>query len=95
MRVRFKREIFADRFTSMWRRTDRLFDIVARDAMLSRPIPLRHSFIFYAGHLPAFAWNHASGATDMTLLRRSFRNWYQARYPYVFAKFRCIRPGRD
>jgi len=33
----------------------------------------------------------ASWATDAQLIRRSFRNWYQARYPYVFAKFRCVR----
>jgi formylglycine-generating enzyme required for sulfatase activity len=24
------------------------------------------------------------------LLRPAFRNWYQAHYPYVFAKFRCV-----
>ena len=33
----------------------------------------------------------ASWATYAQLVRRSFRNWYQARYPYVFAKFRCVR----
>ena len=33
----------------------------------------------------------ASWATDVKLVRRSFRNWYQARYPHVFAKFRCVR----
>jgi ergothioneine biosynthesis protein EgtB len=32
----------------------------------------------------------ASWATDGGLVRKSFRNWYQARYPYVFAKFRCV-----
>ena len=26
--------------------------------MLSQPITLRHPFIFYGGHLPAFGWNH-------------------------------------
>jgi len=31
-----------------------------------------------------------SWATDAALLRPSFRNWYQAHYPYVFAKFRCV-----
>lgn len=30
----------------------------------------------------------ASWATDAMLVRRSFRNFYQARYPYVFSKFR-------
>jgi len=23
-------------------------------------------------------------------LRRSFRNWFQPHYPYVFAAFRCV-----
>jgi ergothioneine biosynthesis protein EgtB len=32
-----------------------------------------------------------SWATDETLLRPSFRNWFQPRYPYVFSKFRCAR----
>jgi ergothioneine biosynthesis protein EgtB len=32
----------------------------------------------------------ASWATDASLLRKSFRNWFQPHYPYVFAKFRCV-----
>ncbi|GAB0489363.1 hypothetical protein MMPV_000581 [Pyropia vietnamensis] len=32
----------------------------------------------------------ASWATDTSLVRASFRNFYQARYPYVFAKFRVV-----
>lgn len=40
-----------------WRRTDRIFDILSPEALLERPIPLRQPFIFYLGHLPAFAWN--------------------------------------
>jgi ergothioneine biosynthesis protein EgtB len=32
----------------------------------------------------------ASWATDAALVRRSFRNWFQPHYPYVFAKFRCV-----
>jgi ergothioneine biosynthesis protein EgtB len=32
----------------------------------------------------------ASWATDAGLVRRSFRNWFQPHYPYVFAKFRCV-----
>ncbi|MGH7847954.1 MAG: formylglycine-generating enzyme family protein, partial [Candidatus Binatia bacterium] len=32
----------------------------------------------------------ASWATTVDLVRPSFRNWFQARYPYVFAKFRCV-----
>ena len=36
-----------------------------------------------------FVLKGASWATAAELVRRSFRNWYQAHYPYVFAKFRC------
>jgi len=39
-----------------------------------------------------FVLKGASWATAAELVRRSFRNWYQAHYPYVFAKFRCVRP---
>jgi ergothioneine biosynthesis protein EgtB len=35
----------------------------------------------------------ASWATDDGLVRRSFRNWFQPHYPYVFAKFRCVWPA--
>src|SRR5215813_14631870 len=37
-----------------------------------------------------FVLKGASWATATELLRASFRNWYQAHYPYVFAKFRCV-----
>src|SRR6266536_4271074 len=50
-------ERLEDRFTSVWARTDSLFGIVAPEAILTRPIALRHPFIFYVGHLPACAWN--------------------------------------
>ncbi|CAF1098527.1 unnamed protein product [Adineta steineri] len=32
-----------------------------------------------------------SYVTDSTLIRRSFRNWYQDTYQYVFATFRCVK----
>jgi len=31
-----------------------------------------------------------SWATDGSLVRRSFRNWFQPHYPYVYAKFRVV-----
>ncbi len=49
---------FAERLRTAWARTDALVDLVAPEAMSSRPISLRHPFLFYVGHLPAFAWNH-------------------------------------
>jgi len=33
----------------------------------------------------------ASPATARELLRPTFRNWFRARYPYVYASFRCAR----
>jgi gamma-glutamyl hercynylcysteine S-oxide synthase len=35
----------------------------------------------------------ASPATARELLRPTFRNWFRARYPYVYATFRCARPS--
>ena len=32
-----------------------------------------------------------SPATSVELLRRTFRNWFQAHYPYPYATFRCAR----
>lgn len=38
-----------------------------------------------------FVLKGASWATQTPLVRRSFRNFYQAHYPYVFSKFRLAR----
>ena len=37
-----------------------------------------------------FVLKGASWATASDLIRPSFRNWYQAHYSYMFAKFRCV-----
>ena len=34
----------------------------------------------------------ASPATAPELIRRSWRNWFQGRYPYPYAGFRCVGP---
>lgn len=47
------------RLREAWRRSDSLFDLLELEALLARPIPLRHPVIFYLGHFPAFAWNQA------------------------------------
>jgi gamma-glutamyl hercynylcysteine S-oxide synthase len=36
--------------------TARLFAFIADEAFYDRPIPLRHPFAFYAGHIPAFSY---------------------------------------
>jgi formylglycine-generating enzyme required for sulfatase activity len=38
-----------------------------------------------------FVMKGASPATARDLLRPTFRNWFRARYPYVYATFRCVR----
>ncbi len=45
------------RLESAWRGSDALFALLPEEVMLERPIALRHPFLFYLGHLPAFAWN--------------------------------------
>jgi formylglycine-generating enzyme required for sulfatase activity len=38
-----------------------------------------------------FVIKGASPATSRELLRPTFRNWFRARYPYVYATFRCAK----
>jgi ergothioneine biosynthesis protein EgtB len=46
---------------------------------------------FDGGH---FVMKGASPATARELLRPTFRNWFRAHYPYVYATFRCVRGVR-
>jgi ergothioneine biosynthesis protein EgtB len=41
-----------------------------------------------------FVMKGASPATARELLRPTFRNWFRARYPYVYAGFRCVKDSR-
>ena len=54
-------------------------------AMASYP---EYSADFFDGE--HFVMKGASPATASELLRPSFRNWFRARYPYVYATFRCV-----
>jgi formylglycine-generating enzyme required for sulfatase activity len=38
-----------------------------------------------------FVLKGASPRTSVLLLRRSFRNWFQPRYPHIYASFRCVQ----
>ena len=51
------REELTEWFRRARARTRSLFDLIAEDAYYERPIPLRNPFVFYEGHLPAFAVN--------------------------------------
>ena len=51
------RNALVDRYRAARRRTHSIFAIPSEDAYFERPIPLRHPFVFYEGHLPAFIIN--------------------------------------
>jgi ergothioneine biosynthesis protein EgtB len=51
----------------------------------------RYSADFFDGK--HFVIKGGSSATDAAFLRRSFRNWFQPHYQYLYATFRCVRAG--
>jgi iron(II)-dependent oxidoreductase len=59
------------------------------------PYPGFKAFQFYEGYSANFfdgkhyVMKGGSPRTDRSMLRRSFRNWFQPHYPYVYAGFRC------
>ncbi|MHB8357043.1 MAG: SUMF1/EgtB/PvdO family nonheme iron enzyme [Vulcanimicrobiaceae bacterium] len=55
------------------------------EAMASYP---PYSSDFFDGR--HFVLKGASPVTGRDLIRRSFRNWFYADYPYAYAKFRCV-----
>ena len=60
------------------------------------PLPGFEPFPFYPGYSANFfdgkhyVMKGGSPRTAACMLRRSFRNWFQGRYPYVYATFRCV-----
>lgn len=60
------------------------------------PLPGFHAFSFYPGYSANFfdgkhfVLKGGSSSTAACMLRRSFRNWFQPYYPYLYAKFRCV-----
>ncbi|MBV8354784.1 MAG: DinB family protein, partial [Candidatus Eremiobacteraeota bacterium] len=50
------REAMAARYRANRARTAGLFALIAPEAYEIAPLPLRHPFVFYDGHLPAFAY---------------------------------------
>jgi ergothioneine biosynthesis protein EgtB len=46
------------RLEDAWNRSDALVALVEEDSLGERPISLRQPFLFYLGHLAAFAWQH-------------------------------------
>ena len=60
------------------------------------PFPGFRSFDFYPGYSTNFfdgkhyVLKGGSSRTAACMLRRSFRNWFQPHYPYLYATFRCV-----
>jgi ergothioneine biosynthesis protein EgtB len=60
------------------------------------PFPGFEPFPFYRGYSANFfdgkhyVMKGASPRTGACMLRRSFRNWFQAHYAFVYASFRCV-----
>jgi ergothioneine biosynthesis protein EgtB len=61
------------------------------------PFPGFNAFSFYPGYSANFfdgkhfVMKGGSARTAACMLRRSFRNWFQPHYQYVYAGFRCVR----
>jgi ergothioneine biosynthesis protein EgtB len=62
-----------------------------------QPLPGFQAFPFYEGYSanffdePHYVMKGGSARTAACMLRRSFRNWFQPHYPYVYGKFRCVQ----
>jgi iron(II)-dependent oxidoreductase len=60
------------------------------------PLPGFEPFPFYKGYSADFfdgkhfVMKGGSHRTDACMLRRSFRNWFQPHYHYIYATFRCV-----
>jgi formylglycine-generating enzyme required for sulfatase activity len=63
---------------------------------LFAPLTGFEPFPFYPGYSANFfdgqhyVMKGGSPRTAACMLRRSFRNWFQAHYPFVYASFRCV-----
>jgi ergothioneine biosynthesis protein EgtB len=73
-----------------WEWTSSVFAPFAGFTAYARTYPGYSADFFDGTH---YSMLGASWATDAALVRRSFRNWFQPHYPYVFAKFRCVGRG--
>ncbi len=76
----------ADLVGNGWEWTSTLFE----------PFPGFQAFPFYPGYSANFfdgkhyVMKGGCARTAACMLRRTFRNWFQPHYPYVYAGFRCV-----
>ncbi|KAJ2794763.1 hypothetical protein H4R20_006119, partial [Coemansia guatemalensis] len=68
-----------DEWKALWATWDMLtLRVIRRDKLLVRPIDLRHPFIFYLGHIPAFADIHTAAADSAPLSEPAiFAQWFE------------------
>ncbi|GAC1664605.1 MAG: ergothioneine biosynthesis protein EgtB [Candidatus Acidiferrum sp.] len=65
------------------------------------PFPDFKPMPFYPGYSANFfdgkhyVMKGGSPRTAACMLRRSFRNWFQPHYPYIYATFRCVEDSDD
>jgi formylglycine-generating enzyme required for sulfatase activity len=63
------------------------------------PLPGFEPFPFYRGYSANFfdgkhfVMKGGAPRTAACMLRRTFRNWFQGHYPFVYAGFRCVENG--
>jgi ergothioneine biosynthesis protein EgtB len=71
-------DVLRDELAACWARSDLVLRCVRDDAILERPIALRHPFVFYVGHLPAFAWNQvARGVLRKPSIHHDFERLFE------------------
>ncbi|MGF6777186.1 SUMF1/EgtB/PvdO family nonheme iron enzyme [Paraburkholderia sp. GAS334] len=74
-------------FGNGWEWTSTLFD--ALPGFEAFPFYLGYSANFFDGQ--HYVLKGGSARTAACMLRPTFRNWFQPRYQYVYAGFRCVR----
>ncbi len=57
MLTQLNRQAMVDWYGRNRRRTAGLFSLIDEEELFERPLPMRHPFIFYEGHIPAFSFN--------------------------------------
>jgi formylglycine-generating enzyme required for sulfatase activity len=79
-----------ERLRTRWSRSDEIFEPYPGFNAYIRTYPGVSADFFDGLHrvMLGTPW-----ATPTQLIRRSFRNWFQSHYPYMFAKFRCVHDG--
>jgi gamma-glutamyl hercynylcysteine S-oxide synthase len=74
-------------FGNGWEWTSTLFD--ALPGFEAFPFYLGYSANFFDGQ--HYVLKGGSARTALCMLRPAFRNWFQPRYQYVYAGFRCVK----